>query len=64
MKKVNKQVESVVKKVVNHMVDSELYSWPPQCASFLYQPYPRTNMEDKRRRLPSSIVFPLFVIMI
>lgn len=38
MKKVNKKLELVVKKVVNHMVDSELYGWPPQCASFLYQP--------------------------
>lgn len=27
-----------MKKIVNHMVDSELYGWPPQCASFLYQP--------------------------
>lgn len=38
MKKTNKKLETVVKKVVNHMVDKELYGWPPQCASFLYQP--------------------------
>ena len=38
MKKVNKTMESVLKKVVNHMVDTELYGWPPQCTSFLYQP--------------------------
>lgn len=38
MKKANKKLEPIVRKVVNHMVDSELYGWPPQCASFLYQP--------------------------
>lgn len=46
MKKVNKKLELVVKKVVNHMVDSELYGWPPQCASFLYQPV-RPKRADK-----------------
>lgn len=38
MKKINQTVESVVSKAVNHMIDTELYGWPPQCASFLYQP--------------------------
>ena len=38
MKKTSKKAESVVKKAVNHMVDVELYGWPPQCATFLYQP--------------------------
>ena len=38
MKKVNEKMESVLKKVVNYVVDTELYGWPPQCTSFLYQP--------------------------
>ena len=38
MKKTSKKAESIVKKTVNHMVDVELYGWPPQCATFLYQP--------------------------
>lgn len=46
MKKVNQKVESVVKKAVNHMVDTELYGWPPQCTSFLYQPV-RPHRESK-----------------
>lgn len=46
MKKVNQKVESVVKKAVNHMVDTELYGWPPQCTSFLYQPV-RPQRESK-----------------
>lgn len=46
MKKINQTVESVVKKAVNHMIDTELYGWPPQCMSFLYQPV-RPRRESK-----------------
>lgn len=38
MKKLNTTVETLMKKAVNHMVDTELDGWPPQCATFLYQP--------------------------
>lgn len=38
MKKQNDKIEGIVKKVVTHMVDTELYEWPPKCAAFLYQP--------------------------
>lgn len=35
---VSKSVEKVVRKVLNHIADSELYEWPPQCAFIYYQP--------------------------
>lgn len=38
MKKKSKNIEETMKKVVNKLADSELYEWPPQCATFLYQP--------------------------
>lgn len=38
MKKQNSKVESVMKRVVTYVVDTELYEWPPQCTAFLYQP--------------------------
>ena len=38
MKKQNAKIDKVLKKAVEHMVDTELYGWPPQCPTFLYQP--------------------------
>lgn len=47
MKKQNAKIEGIVKKVVAHMVDTELYEWPPKCAAFLYQPTrPQKANED------------------
>lgn len=31
-------MEKAMKKLVKKIVDSELYEWPPQCATFYYQP--------------------------
>lgn len=36
--KMSKPINKVVKKVLNHIADSELYEWPPQCAFIYYQP--------------------------
>lgn len=47
MKKQSKKIEKIIKKVIENMVDSELYEWPPQCAAFLYQP---TRPESKNNR--------------
>lgn len=48
MKKNNPKIEKAMKKVVKKMVDSELYEWPPQCATFYYQPVrPRKNITDE-----------------
>lgn len=54
MKKQSAKYEGIIKKTVKHMVDSELYGWPPQCSTFLYQPIrpQRKNNEilnDKRK---------------
>lgn len=38
MKKQNSKIERIARKAVTHMVDTELYEWPPKCAAFLYQP--------------------------
>lgn len=38
MKKENEKMEKVIKRVITHMIDTELYGWPPQCSAFLYQP--------------------------
>ncbi len=51
MKKQNAKIEGIVKKVVTHMVDTELYEWPPQCAAFLYQPTrPKSENKDALKR--------------
>ena len=47
MKKESKNVELILKKAVNYMVDTELYGWPPQCTSFFYQPVrPQRKSKD------------------
>ena len=47
MKKQHTKIERIVKKAVTHMVDTELYEWPPKCAAFLYQPTrPKSIYED------------------
>ena len=47
MKKQTVKLEGIMKKAVKHMVDTQLYGWPPQCASFLYQPLrPQRNNND------------------
>ena len=38
MKNQNKKRGEIMKKMIKHMVDAEIYGWPPQCVSFLYQP--------------------------
>lgn len=38
MRKQNKKHEELMKKVIKHVIDAEVYGWPPQCVSFLYQP--------------------------
>ena len=48
MKKNNTRMEKAMKKLVKKMVDSELYEWPPQCATFYYQPVrPRKSITDE-----------------
>ena len=47
MKKQNAQIEGIIKKAVKHLVDTELYGWPPQCSTFLYQPI-RPKMKNKK----------------
>lgn len=32
------KLDRIIRKTVTHMVDTELYVWPPACAVFLYQP--------------------------
>lgn len=38
MKNQDKKRGEIVKKMIMHMIDAEIYGWPPQCVSFLYQP--------------------------
>lgn len=47
MKKQSTKIERIIKKAVDHVVDTELYEWPPQCAAFLYHP---TRPETKSKR--------------
>lgn len=48
MKKQNAKIEGIVKKVVAHMVDTELYEWPPKCAAFLYQPIRPKKLDENK----------------
>lgn len=44
MESVNDKIQEVAKKVVNKMVDKVMDEWPPQCATFYYQPVrPKKN---------------------
>lgn len=47
--KMSKPINKVVKKVLNHIADSEIYEWPPQCAFIYYQPKRpnRIEVQDK-----------------
>ncbi len=46
MRKENEKIQKAIKKVVNHIIEVEEYGWPPQCATFLYQPIrPRKRAE-------------------
>lgn len=38
MKKQKHIIEGVTKRVVNKIVDVEVYGWPPQCGTIYYQP--------------------------
>lgn len=38
MKNQNHLIEGVTKRVVKKIIDQEVYGWPPQCATFYYQP--------------------------
>ena len=38
MRSQNQKRKEMMKKVIKHVIDAEVYGWPPQCVSFLYQP--------------------------
>lgn len=50
MKKTKKLFASVIKKAANHMIDSELCEWPPQCSIFYYQPVRPRRIEEAGNR--------------
>ena len=52
----NAKIEGIIKKAVTHMVDTELYVWPPACAVFLYQPVrpKRKNYDRSKDRCKTS----------
>lgn len=48
MKKQNAKIDQIMKKAIKHMVDGQIYEWPPQCSAFLYQPIrPKKLDKDK-----------------
>lgn len=49
MKKSKKLIAKAVKKTVNHMVDSELYTWPPLCTGFFFQPVRPKKIEGAEK---------------
>lgn len=48
MKQQNAKFEGIIKKAVTHMVETELYEWPPKCTAFLYQPVRPKKTEKKQ----------------
>lgn len=55
MKKTESKIQSLIKKTVTHMVETELYEWPPQCAALLYQPTrPPKDKNDSLREKTRS----------
>ncbi len=38
MKQLRLSVEQTVKQLVKHIVEQEVYEWPPRCAVLYYQP--------------------------
>lgn len=38
-----KTLETTIKKVVTNLIEQEIYTWPPECATFYYQP-PRPEL--------------------
>lgn len=54
MKQQDERVKKIIKAAINHMVDIELYEWPPQCSAFLYQPVrpkdPNVEIEAEQKK--------------
>ena len=46
MKKSKKLIAKLIEKSVNHMIDSELCEWPPQCTALYYQPVRPKRIEE------------------
>lgn len=46
MKKQKAEIERIMKKTIKHMVDTQLYEWPPQCSAFLYQPIRPKKLDE------------------
>lgn len=57
MKKQEKIIEGMTKRVIKKIIDQEVYEWPPQCAVFYFQPVrPLIEKRDKpANRLESKL---------
>ena len=38
MNTLNKEMEKLLKKAINQLAEKEAEGWPPECATFLFQP--------------------------
>ena len=55
MKNRKVEIERIMKKTIKHMVDTQLYEWPPQCSAFLYQPTRPKKLDENKSNTVSNM---------
>ena len=48
MKESNSKIDTMIKIVINKVVEGEARGWPPGCATLLYQPERPAEPSDKK----------------
>lgn len=59
MKNQNHLIEGVTKRVVKKIIDQEVYGWPPQCATFYYQPVRPSKVkkeEPEKKKICNNVL--------
>ena len=52
MNTLNKEMEKLFKKAINQLAEKEAEGWPPECATFLFQPIrPQKDEQNKHENI-------------
>lgn len=55
MKKQKAEIERIMKKTIKHVVDTQIYEWPPQCSAFLYQPIRPKKLDENKSNVEDNM---------
>lgn len=51
----NEKIKKAISKVVEEIIDWDMYEWPPGCAYILYQPERPETINNEENKLSSQI---------